>query len=523
MENSYTKRNQEWYPQKRLKEYGSCIKKEEGYMTLLACLLFLVVSGLLMVCLDGSMVFQAKARCSMAQTGLTEHLMANYDVPLAKRYQLYFLDPRMNRELLEEKSEKYYEELFLGSSGVGFVPSPIWRIKTDYIEAVPFGTMQEKEFQFFIAQIEDCMKYDLTKDLALKALGQAVQETDKQSAMMEETVKNLDEYKPVTNGSPDSDDNTLTPSEVAEGEHAASEVRENNPLQKLRSILEYGVLGIVADESRLSERKITSSLLPFKNQKENKIALSMDLIKNLDNISDLMKDQGLDDLGDNLTSQGAMNLYIQKYFNYYKRNKPIENTKLLYEIEYILGGHYSDKENLEYVVNRLVLLRFALNGAYVFRNEELRTQALSMAAVLTGITGTPEFLEAVRYIILAAVNLIESVQDVEALLDGEKVPLLKTTADWKTTINGTAGSNSHFNREGLDYQEYTLLLLTLHTDVESKCFRMQNLMQLNIQQEEPEFQIKECRAGLEIKTGVKVKPMFYLKESLLENEQKTSY
>ena len=87
------------------------------------------------------------------------------------------------------------------------------------------------------------------------------------------------------------------------------------------------------------------------------------------------------------------------------REMPItRNTKLLYEIEYILGGQYSDKENLEYVVNRLVLLRFALNSAYAFGNEELRAQALSMAAMLTGITGTPEFIEAVRYIILAAVN-----------------------------------------------------------------------------------------------------------------------
>ena len=83
MENSYTKSNREWYPHVK-KDFDSCIKEEDGYMTLLACLLFLVVAGLLLVCLDGSMLFQAKARCSMAQTGLTEHLLANYNVPLAK-------------------------------------------------------------------------------------------------------------------------------------------------------------------------------------------------------------------------------------------------------------------------------------------------------------------------------------------------------------------------------------------------------------------------------------------------------
>ncbi len=523
MENSYTKRNQNGNPQKQVKIFVSCMKKEDGYMTLLASLLFLAVSGLLFLCLDGSLVFQAKARCSMAQTGLTEHLLANYDVPLAKRYQLYFLDPRMNQTVLKKQSEAYYEELFQGSSGLNLFMSPVWKLQTEYIEVLPFGTMQEKEFQFFIAQIEDCMKYALTKDMVMKVLGQAIQDTEKQSSQIEETVKNLDRNEPVTSGSPDSADDTLTPSEIAEGEQADSEVQENNPLQKLRSILEYGVLGIVADESKLSERKIAPSLLPFQNQSEKKLTLSMNLIKNLGNISEIIKEQGLDKLGESLTSQGALNLYIQKYYNFYGRKQAVEDTKLLYEMEYILGGQYSDKENLEYVVNRLVLLRFALNCAYAFGNEELRTQALSMAAVLTGITGTPEFIEAVRYIILAAINLIESVMDVEALLKGEQVPIIKTASSWKTSINGIAEDNSHSVKEGLTYQEHALILLTLQSDLESKCYRMQNLMQINIQQEEPEFLIRECRAGIDLKTGVIVKPMFYLKEYLLENEQRTNY
>lgn len=522
MENSYTKSNREWYPHVK-KDFDSCIKEEDGYMTLLACLLFLVVAGLLLVCLDGSMLFQAKARCSMAQTGLTEHLLANYNVPLAKRYQLYFLDPHMDQKRLEEQSEAYYDELFRGSSGVGFFSSPLWRLKTEYIEAVPFGTMQEKEFQFFIAQIEDCMKYDLSKDLTMKILGQTAQETKEHSSQIEETINKLDKNEPVVNPSPDSDDNTLTPSEVAEGEQAGSQVQKNNPLQKLRSILEYGLLGLVTDEEGLSERKIAPSLLPFKNQSENKVKVSMNIIKNLDNIGGLIEEQGLDKLGENLTAQGAVNLYIQNYFNYYKRNDVLKETKLLYEMEYILGGHYSDKENLEYVVNRLVLLRFALNSAYAFGNEELRAQALSMAAMLTGITGTPEFIEAVRYIILAAVNLLESIKDVEALLNGEQVPLFKTTADWKTTIHGdNAGKTGNLGK-GLNYQEHTLILLTLQTDLESKCYRMQNLMQMNIQQEEPEFQIKNCKAGISLRTGVNAMFPFYLKDYLLENEQKTTY
>ena len=268
MGKSYTKRKKEWKPQRWFKDSFFCIKEEGGYITLLASMLFLVVSSLLFLCLDASMIYQAKARTGMAQTGLTEHLLANYNVPLAKRYHLYFLDPRMNTHVLKEKGREYYEELFLRSASPGLFSSPIWRMETESVDVEPYGTMQEKEFQFFITQINDCMKYDVTKEFLMKVLGDAVQETEKQSTQMEEMLNNLNRNGPENSGSQDASDHTLTPSELAEGEQAGSEVQKNNPLQKLRSLLEHGVLGMIADESELSDRKLAPSLLPFKNQKE---------------------------------------------------------------------------------------------------------------------------------------------------------------------------------------------------------------------------------------------------------------
>ena len=523
MEKTYTKKKKVCNPQKQFKDGLSCMGKEDGYMTLLACMLFLAISTLLFICLDGSLVYQAKARAGMAQTGLTEHLLANYDVPLARRYHLYFLDPRVNAQILKGKGEEYYKELMNGSSSSGLFGSSVWRMQQEYIEVMPYGTMQEKEFQYFLTQIEDDMKHDLTKETLMEALGLTIQETEKQASIIEETLKDLDESNQDRTGSSDSDDNTLTPSEVAEGETAGTQIRDQNPLQIIREILKYGVLEVVTDESKLSERKIAPSLLPFKNQQENKIVLSADIIKNIDKISSLLNEQNIGGMLNSAAKQGSLNLYIQKYFNYYGRTSPVKDTQLLYELEYILGGQYSDKENLEYVAGRLILLRFALNAPYAFGNEQLRSQALSFAAILTGATGTPEFVEAVRYIILAAVNLIESVRDVKALFEGAKVPIMKTSDNWQTLINGGKNEGKRNQKKGLTYQDYTLLLLSFQSDLEGKCYRMQNLMQINIQQEEPEFLIRECRAGISLSTGVKVKPVFYLKEYLLKNERRAEY
>ena len=524
MENSYTKRQQEWKPKKRLENMASCIKEESGYMTVFGCLLFLTVMSLLFLCLDGCLIYQAEARCSMAQTGLGEHLLANYNTPLARRYHLYFLDPKMGEEELEERARNYYDELFYGSSESGLFSPPLLDLETKYIEAEPFGTMQEQECKYLITQIKEYMKYDMTKDLVLEALGAAAQETEEQNGQIEETARTLDEKQSAVEDSASaSAENTLMPSENAEDNQADSIAQNSSPMRRIRSILEYGIMGIVTDESTLSERKISSSLLPFQNQKENKIDISMKLFENLTQVKELLTEQNLDQLTESLTDKGALSLYMQKYFNYYGKESVISDTCLLYEAEYILGGQYSDKENLEYVINRLVLLRFALNSAYCFTDEELRSQAFSMAALLTGVTGTPELVEAVRYMILAAVNLIESVTDVEVLMDGNKVPLVKTKSTWKTAISGQSEGISSSGNSGLEYKDYLLLLLLLKTDTNQQCLRMQNLMQLNIQQEQPEFQIKKCYGGIRLRSGVIFRTRFYAGEYLFEHKESYEY
>ena len=53
------------------------------------------------------------------------------------------------------------------------------------------------------------------------------------------------------------------------------------------------------------------------------------------------------------------NLYlIDKFGNAANKKK---NTVLDYEMEYLLGGKASDKDNLEYVIGRIRILRFAVN------------------------------------------------------------------------------------------------------------------------------------------------------------------
>lgn len=521
MRNPYTKRKEEWYTKGLKKTGASSLRGEEGYMTVFGCLLFLAVMSLLFLCLDGCLLYQAETRCSMAQNGLSEHLLANYSQPLAQRYHLYFLDPKMGEQEMQKRSLLYYKELFAEGEKKNQARSRLLQLETECVEAIPFGTMEERECQYLIAQIKDCIKYDLTKDLIFAKLKSAAQETEPQSGQIDETIEDLSENQSAAEEDLDAAESTLKSSEINIEESADKLADQASPIQKIRSILKDGILGVVVDESTLSERKLTPSLLPFPDQKENKIHISMELFENLDQIKQLLSQENLGEWTESVTDKGAISFYMRKYFNYYGREKQLEDTNLLYEIEYLLGGQDSDKENLEYVVNRLILLRFALNSTYGFADEELRKEALAAAALLAGVTGSPELIEVVRYLILSAVNLIESISDVQDLMEGKKVPLMKTAGTWKTSISGQ--TREHTGKEGLPYEDYLLLLLVTKTNTEQMCLRMQNLIQVNLQKDEPAFQIRQCHAGVQLSSKIRYQGRFSLGEYLLEDKEKFQY
>ena len=65
-----------------------------------------------------------------------------------------------------------------------------------------------------------------------------------------------------------------------------------------------------------------------------------------------------------------------------------------YELEYILGGKESDRENLEAVANKLVLLRFVPNYLYLQTNSTRQAEARAAAGTLCTLLAVPAVTEA---------------------------------------------------------------------------------------------------------------------------------
>ena len=107
-----------------------------------------------------------------------------------------------------------------------------------------------------------------------------------------------------------------------------------------------------------------------------------------------------------------------------------------YELEYILEGHASDRENLETVASKLLMVRFVPDYAYIQTDPEKKAEAEAAALTLCTVIGLPELAEGAAQGILLAWAYGEAIMDIRTLISGGKVPLVKNAEDWKLSLSG---------------------------------------------------------------------------------------
>ena len=109
--------------------------------------------------------------------------------------------------------------------------------------------------------------------------------------------------------------------------------------------------------------------------------------------------------------------------------RPLDKTLLKQaEVEYILFGKKSEKENIECVKRSIFAIRLLFNLLHVYTDPDKVATALSLATVIAGWTifGIP----VVQNFILIAWAGMESYVDTDFLLKGKSVPLIKTSSSW---------------------------------------------------------------------------------------------
>lgn len=178
-----------------------------------------------------------------------------------------------------------------------------------------------------------------------------------------------------------------------------------------------------------------------------------------------------------------------------------KENPLAYEVEYLLGGKSSDRENLKTVTDKLISVRSAVNYAYLLTDQTKQMEAEIAAIGISSLMTSPEATEVVKQAILFAWAYGESILDVRGLLKGKKVPLVKSMETWQLQLSnliylvsgGEPPGEINFT-EGVTYEEYVKVFLTAE-DIETLSMRSLDLIELNTG-----MQADDCITQLEIES-----------------------
>lgn len=209
---------------------------------------------------------------------------------------------------------------------------------------------------------------------------------------------------------------------------------------------------------------------------------------------------------DSLTDRAFFCQYIMDHCA--RLGKKKAGSEFCYQTEYILQGQGNDRDNLRQTMEEILLIREAVNAAYLFGNEGKRGQAEAVALVATALLGVPEAEPAVTTVILFGWAFAESVQDVRILMDGGRVPVVKSDGSWNIPLPRLlffrSGLGNYGNREeGMSYEDYLMVFL-LMAEEKKTTLRLMDVMEYDIRRTPGNgaFRIDGCIDSMEAEIQV---------------------
>lgn len=167
-----------------------------------------------------------------------------------------------------------------------------------------------------------------------------------------------------------------------------------------------------------------------------------------------------------------------------------------YELEYIAGGKDGDRDNLNYVMKRLALIRQGLNMLHIMSDAAKRGESDALAALMLGWTLNPLIIKGGSYAVMAAWSYAEAVCDLKLLYSGKKVPIFKNSTNWSLSLEnmltGTLSPAADKGGTGLDYEMYLRSLLEL-MPVSVKCGRAMDVIDMRMRDAgDADFSMRRC-------------------------------
>lgn len=188
--------------------------------------------------------------------------------------------------------------------------------------------------------------------------------------------------------------------------------------------------------------------------------------------------KNLKDIGKVASNNTFICSYILSHTNNYI-GKNIEEGFFRNQLEYVISGKYSDKENLEGVKRRIVAIREIFNTISIHKDREKLAEIETISEMIT--PGLPA--KATGEALIFALALAESENDYKLLISGKKVPLIKDKNTWAVTVENVVKKEKNYIgpkiKKGNDYEDYLKGILYLE-DNNKKVYRMMDIVTMDM-------------------------------------------
>ena len=490
--------------------------EREGHVTVFLCLILTLIFSLLGVCLESARGAALLFRTRLMAGSSLQSVFAGYDRALWERYRLLFC-PAGDRsgQLLSQRVQAYAAlqgpsgwETGFGTGTDWLYPEPVQVqisglvFATDQTGAVFEGAvldyMETGSVEILWGKLQESLEGgggDGTED-PLQAARDSAEKGDFDWSELEAAYQNWEEtaravLPEAEEQEKDGEAGQETGRESGSGVGPAEEtgadreslLPEGNLLEGLKALLSYGVLALVADDPEsLSLQALGDGFLPSRmaasERGRTEAAGSWDPVGGVEGWQDTLLFQE----------------YLLRFLDCYTSENAGEG--MAYQLEYVVAGKETDRENLSAVIHRLLWVRTAMNLAYLASDAPSRSAASAAAATLVGWTGMPALVAGLSSLILAAWGYGEALVDVRSLLAGECVPMFKNRETWRLSLDGLASltveaQTPEQREEGLSYEDYLRLLL-LTVEQEEKSYRAMDMIQRQMEQLEPGFRFDQC-------------------------------
>lgn len=445
-----------------------------GSITIFATMLLMLVSQFLFTVLEAGRNLTLTNIACMNSEAVAESVFAQYCRPLWDEYNLLAYDAgsdamgNVDIENVKSYMKKLTTDNFKISDSGAFAGGTIvngtsmLRLSMDELESMKYVLMTDDGGDVYTNAVVSYMKknigYETVKNLysQYSSLNENKSAGEYDDSKIDSALNALKDNaahegggKSIARSSPPRAYSApLSVSKAKQTSESKAESTEGgnaieNPLVKVQKVKASGILSQVVDESTVSGNSIDTSAR----------VSGRSLHKGTG---------GWSESSDDWYAKVLMQQYILTYMSCYTDTNP--NHALNYEVEYIIGGRASDKDNLKIVIAEILALRTAANMAYLAGSASKQAQAMALATIIGGITLQPEVIEGVEKGILAAWAFCESVLDLRALLDGDKIPLIKSDTSWTSSLYGmtsmlTGQAKAKSSNEGIGYKSYLGMLL----------------------------------------------------------------